>query len=173
MTDVKPRDIVNVIVEDILRPNMRHPYVRDRKKDKNFIYSDRPGDGDEGPKIGVFHNNTTALEQKSLNTLDKYEQDRIRAGVQMRSDLGQKDIEQNFDFPDGEGVNKAEDAIGYLAERVKNLVEADMAKSKSNSKIRSLGGSDEDVVLEYDTTTPFYPTTSIKRLQVDFLVVRE
>jgi len=173
MTDVKPRDIVNTIVEDILRPNMRHPYVRDRKKDKNFIYSDRPGDGDEGPKIGVFHNNTTALEQKSLGTLRKYEQDRIRAGVQMRSDLGRDSIESNFDFPEDEGIKKSEDAIGYLAKRVKDLVESDMDKSKSNSKIRSLGGDNQDVVLEYDTTTPFFPTSSIKRLQVDFLVVRE
>lgn len=170
---VRPREIINVIVEDILRPNMRHPYVRDRQKDKNFIYSDEPDHGDEGPKIGVFRNNTNALEQKSLNTLDKYEQDRIRAGVQMRSDLGQNAIKKNFDFPDDEEVKKSEDALDFLATRVKNLVEKDMEKSFSNSKIRSLGGSDEDVVLEYDTTSPFRPTTSIKRLNVDFLVVRE
>lgn len=172
---VRPRDIINVIVEDVLEPNIRHPENQKREKGTRLVYSDEPDYGDHGPKIGVFHNNTTAGEQKSIGDLRRYEEDRIRVAVQMRIDLGRKAIDANFTFPDGSGVQKGEDAIDWLAERVKTLIEDEANKDFQNSAFRQLGGDDEDVVLVYDQRTPFYPpgNNSIKRAQVDFLVTRE
>jgi len=172
---VTPRDVINAIVEELLEPNIRHPENSKREKGKRLVYSDEPNYGDHGPKIGVFHNNTTAGEQKAIGCMKKYEQDRIRVAVQMRQDLGRKAINANFAFPDGSGVEKGEDAIDWLAERVKTLIEDEADKDFQNSVIRQLGGDDEDVVLEYDQRTPFYPpgNNSIKRAQVDFLATRE
>lgn len=172
---VTPRDVINTIVEDILEPNIRHPENQKREKDKRLVYSDAPNNGDHGPKIGVFFNNSTAGEQKVIGDLRRYEEDRIRVAVQMRTDLGRKAIDSNFSFPDSADVQKGEDAIDWLAERAKTLIEDEANKDFQNSAIRQLGGDDEDVVLVYDQRTPFYPpgNNSIKREQVDFLVTRE
>lgn len=166
---VYTRQIINVIVEDILRPNLDNPR---NGEDGNFIYSDSIDSGDTALKIGVHENNVTGTEMKRLGSVEKYDQSRIQADVQIPTGHTSEAFEENFSFPGW--VNKPEDAVDYLSKQVKDLVVQDADKEpKSNSKIRSIGGNDEDVALEFDQITPVPTKNDILRLRVFFLAAHE
>jgi len=165
---VESRQIVNVLVEDVLRPNVEDPKTRDRS---NFIYSDSISFDDDALKIGVTKNNKTPGEMKRLGSLEKYEITRIQVDVQVPTGGSAKAFRQNHEFPDW--VDKPEDAVDYLTGRVKDLAVEEADKDKENSKIRSIGGDDEDVVLEYDQTVKVPIGNATLRERVFFLVAHE
>jgi len=165
---VESRQIVNAIVEDILRPNLDDPKTRDRN---NFIYSDSIDFDDDALKVGVSKNNKTGGEMKRLGSIEKYEITRIQVDVQVPTGGSADAFRQNHEFPDW--VNKPEDAVDYLSGQVEDLVVEEADKDKGNSKIRDIGGSDEDVVLEYDQTTRVPIRKALVRDRVFFLVAHE
>lgn len=165
---VESRQIVNTIVEGILRPNIDDPKTRERG---NFIYSDSISFDDDSLKIGVSKNNKTGLEMKRLGSLEKYEQTRIQVDVQVPTGGSAEAFRQNHNFPDW--VKKPEDAVDYLSGQVEDLVVEEADKDKEDSKIRDIGGSDEDVVLEYDQTTRVPLTNATLRDRVFFLAAHE
>jgi len=170
---VRPREIVNVIVEDILRPNINDPKKSRNSDDTEFIYSDSVSLDDDSLKIGVSVNNETGTEMKRLGSLEKYSQTRVQVDVNHPSgNMSMAALDSNFSYPDD--VKKPEDAVDYLAERVKDEIVADAdTDDKSNSKIRSIGGNDEDVVLEFDQKTPVPLRNDVERHRVFFLVAHE
>lgn len=165
---VETRQIINVIVEDILRPKLDNP---DKQASGEFIYSDSISFGDEALKIGVSKNNKTGGEMKRLGSIEKYEISRIQVDVQVPTGHSSDAFDENFVFPDW--VKKPEDAVDYLSGQVEDLVVEEADKDKKNSKIRDIGGSDEDVVLEYDQTTRVPIQNAIMRDRVFFLVAHE
>lgn len=168
---VDTRQIINVIVEDILRPELDNPKKR---SSGHFVYSDKIDFSDESLKIGVSKNNKTGGEMKRLGSLDKYEISRIQVDVQVPTGHSSDAFDENFAWPDdGEWVKKPEDAVDYLAGRVEDLIAEDADKDKDVSKIRQIGGSDEDVVAEYDQTVTVPIRNAVKRDRVFFLVAHE
>ena len=157
-----------MIVEDILRPNLDYPKSGESG---NFIYSDSIDFDDDALKIGVHENNVTGTEMKRIGSNEKYEQSRIQADVQIPTGHSSAAFEENFSFPDW--VNKPEDAVDYLSKQVKNLVVEDADKDKPDSKIRRIGGNDEDVALEFDQITPVPTKNATLRLRVFFLAAHE
>lgn len=167
---VDSRQIVNVIVEEVLRPQLENP--RKDEDSSHFIYSDSIDISDTDLKIGVSKNNKNPGEMKRLGSLEKYEITRIQVDVQVPINHSSQAFRENFEWPVN-WVEKPEDAIDWMAGQVEDLVVDEADKDKENSKIRSIGGPDCDVVLQHDQTVRVPINNSTERQRVFFLAAHE
>ena len=119
MSSGRPQEVVDYIVENVLRPNMTD--INDKRASRkgsgyNWIYSDLPRATNDMPRIGVEFDSGGAVPE-AIGSLNVRQRPVIQ--VQVKMTQGNK-----YDIDNDGNKEKTEDCIDYLEDRVIKLIKA-------------------------------------------------